>query len=109
MPARLGMLETQLSLMPCVTVGRQSLCFHPSTALRAADQRAGREPHADPASGNTATGALFMVILNMQQSFPNIRVINIAAPSDLESASMLLTFTGRDKMLNYLCFDYEQI
>lgn len=50
-----------------------------------------------------------MVILNMQQSFPNIRVINITAPSDLESASMLLTFTGRDKMLNYLCFDYEQI
>lgn len=57
----------------------------------------------------TAPGALFMVILNMQQSFPNIRVINITAPSDLESASMLLTFTGRDKMLNYLCFDYEQI
>lgn len=62
-----------------------------------------------PLSGNAATGALFMVILNMQQSFPNIRVINITAPSDLESASMLLTFTGRDKMLNYLCFDYEQI
>lgn len=64
---------------------------------------------ADPTSGNTATGALFMVILNMQQSFPNIRVINSTAPSDLESARMLLTFTGRDKMLNYLCFDYEQI
>lgn len=78
-------------------------------ALRAADQRPQREPHADPTSGNTATGALFMVILNMQQSFPNIRVINITAPSDLEAASMLLTFTGRDKMLNYLCFDYEQI
>lgn len=109
MPARLGTLERLLSLMACVTVGKQRLCCHPSTALRAADQRVQREPHADPTSGSTATGALFMVILNMQQSFPNIRVINITAPSDLESASMLLTFTGRDKMLNYLCFDYEQI
>lgn len=109
MPARLGTLEMQLSLMPCVTVGKQRLCFHPSTARRAVDQSVWRKPHADPASGNAATGALDMVILNMQQSFPNIRVINITAPSDLESASMLLTFTGRDKMLNYLCFDYEQI
>lgn len=89
--------------------GQANLCFHPSTALKAADQSVWREPHADPTSGNAATGALFMVILNMQQSFSNIRVINITVPSDLESASMLLTFTGRDKMLNYLCFDYEQI
>lgn len=50
-----------------------------------------------------------MVILNMQQSFPNIRVINTTAPSDLKSANVLLTFTERDKMLNYLCFEYEQI
>lgn len=68
-----------------------------------------KEPHADPTSGNTATGFLFMVILNMQQSFPNIRVINITAPSDLKSASVLLAFTERDKMLNYWCFEYEQI
>lgn len=50
-----------------------------------------------------------MVLLNMQQSFPNIRVINITSPSDLKSASVLLRYTERDKMLNYLCFEYEQI
>lgn len=72
-------------------------------------RRVRREPHAGARSGNTATGFLFMVILNMQQSFPNIRVINTTAPSDLKSANVLLTFTERDKMLNYLCFEYEQI
>lgn len=47
---------------------------------------------------------LFMGILNMQQSFPNIRVINITAPSDLKSASVLLAFTERhDATLFMLC------
>lgn len=45
-----------------------------------------------------------MGILNMQQSFPNIRVINITAPSDLKSASVLLAFTERhDATLFMLC------
>lgn len=47
MPARLGMLETQLSLMPWVTVGRQSLCFHPSSegCRSEGSERASRRSH----------------------------------------------------------------
>lgn len=108
-PARPGTLVNAVATHALYHCGQAKPLHSPHKSFESCGSDVLGESHTAPTSGNTATGFLFMVILNMQPSFPNIRVINITAPSDLKSASVLLTFTDRDKMLNYLCFEYEQI